>query len=98
MIIHYRQGDLLIQKIDKIPAKVKYDQTGIILYGEATGHKHKLFGGDVLRLEDKIFLNVPKNAEIKHDEHNTIKLKAGKYQVTRQREYVMGDMVKLVVD
>ena len=99
MTKHIRQGDLLITKVDKIPSGLKKDLTGIILFGEATGHKHQLFGGDVFKgKEGLIFLNVPKKAEIRHEEHRTIKLGAGKFAVIRQREYLNSDMVKLVVD
>lgn len=93
-----RQGDILITSIGSIPSGVKKVPTGIIVYGESSGHAHRLVGGDVLHKGDAMFLNVPKSATIVHEEHKTITLGKGKYAVTRQREYMAKDMTRVVVD
>ena len=45
-----------------------------------------------------MFLDIPQLGFVVHEEHNPIRLAKGHYAVTRQREYVMGDMTKLVID
>lgn len=94
----YRQGDLLIKPVDSIPASAKKVASGIILYGESTGHKHRLVGGDVMSLGMSMFLRVESKAKIMHEEHKPISLTKGKYAVIRQREYQSKDMTKLVID
>ena len=94
----WRQGDVLITTIQKIPKGTKKVLNGVILYGESSGHAHRLVGGDVLTKGDAMFLKVTKKGTIVHDEHKSITLKKGLYGVTRQREYLTKDMTKVVVD
>lgn len=93
-----RQGDLLIVPTGLIPKEAKRVVSGIVLAGEATGHNHRIVGGEVLALNGAMFLNVSKSAKLVHEEHGTISLSAGKYAVVRQREYQSKDMTRLVVD
>lgn len=92
----YRQGDVLIQRISKIPADaIKQSAKGriILALGEATGHHHSLEedaadwwkGKDEAIGEQFIELKAP--AEVTHQEHAPIPLPAGKYRVIQQREY-----------
>lgn len=94
----FRQGDLLIKLVDSIPEDAKKVVSGVILYGESTGHKHRLVGGDVMTLGESIFLSVGSKAKIVHEEHKPINLMKGKYAVIRQKEYQSKDMTKLVID
>jgi hypothetical protein len=93
-----RQGDLLLMKTGEIPKGAKRVVTGIVLAGEATGHHHRLVGGDVFTINGAMFLDVKKSARLVHEEHKPITLSAGKYAVVRQREYAGKDMTKVVVD
>ncbi|MBI3980695.1 hypothetical protein HY345_01735 [Candidatus Microgenomates bacterium] len=94
----YRQGDLLFRVIKNIPT-VKPVKGNILVRGEATGHSHRVAGGDIFRDKNGLlYLKVLKEAKINHEEHKTIKLGKGNYAVIRQREYVSGDMVRIVVD
>ncbi len=82
-----RHGDLIIKRIDALP-EATLRKTRIVLFGEATGHKHQLTSGQVLDGKDGlIYLNLSKDSSIIHEEHNTIKLSKGKYVVLRTREY-----------
>ena len=95
----YRQGDLLIKEIDVLPSKLRVDKTNVLVMGESTGHAHRLKKGKVLKAKNgDIYLDVKENTEIVHEEHKPIKLKAGKYYIGRQREYLTKDMSKTVVD
>lgn len=89
-----RQGDLLFEKVDKIPAEAKRRKSDIILVGEATGHAHRIINGAVFEVERRfgemsmeMWVEAGRNATVVHEEHNPIALDAGIYAVTRQREY-----------
>jgi hypothetical protein len=96
MSTHYRQGDVLIQRIAKLPAKLKAvpRENGriVLAHGEVTGHAHaiaepeaELYAEDtagVTYLEVKAAM-----AALQHEEHSTINLERGAYRVIRQREY-----------
>lgn len=94
-----RQGDVLITRVRSIPrdAKKRARDNGrvILAYGEATGHAHAIADSpakpraelfDVLETE-LTFLCVDEVSHLVHDEHGTIELAPGNYQITRQREY-----------
>ena len=90
-----RQGDVLIIPIKAIPksAKLAKPDNGrvILAYGEATGHAHAILERASM-WEDiaagRNFLSVAEGgADVVHEEHSTIKLDAGLYEVRRQREY-----------
>jgi len=94
-----RQGDLYIKEIDSLPKGIKKRNSLVILYGEATGHKHQLTTGKIFDGKDgAIYLSLSKAGKIIHEEHNTVTLAKGKYAVIRQREYIMADMTRLVID
>jgi hypothetical protein len=95
--IHYRQGDVLIERIPSLPkgAKKLARENGriILAHGEVTGHAHAICApnadlysavdaGDVTFLEIRAAA-----AALKHDEHATVNLPRGTYAVRRQREY-----------
>ena len=97
----YRQGDVLIRRIDPVPdadrSKLKpvaRERGRIVLaHGEVTGHAHaipargaKLFtreeagGATILEISQAL-------ADLQHEEHATIPLRRGTYEIRRQREY-----------
>ena len=75
---------------------VPRDQGEIVLaYGEVTGHRHAIAEphAELLALPDqeieRRFLRiVGDKALLRHEEHDTITLPPGTYQVVQQREYV----------
>jgi len=91
----YRQGDVLIERVEEIPRGIKRQKHKgkiVLALGEATGHHHcleteayaadwwKTDGGDQ-------FVETRASAVITHQEHAPIPLPAGRYRVRRQREY-----------
>ena len=92
----FRQGDVMLVPVKKIPKGLKtvpLDNGRVILaYGEVTGHAHAVIGdveflaADLEDLEQR-FLRVEAEAQVVHDEHDTITLLPGDYRVVRQREY-----------
>jgi hypothetical protein len=95
----YRQGDVLLVPIEK-PEGIGLHGTcvlrepgeGIILAaGEATGHHHRIRDrhARVHWLRGKRILTVCKHgAKLTHEEHETIDLPAGHYEVVQQTEFV----------
>lgn len=95
----YRQGDVLIKDIDRLPDGLKKQADDVLVYGESTGHAHRLKGGSVfLDKKGAMFLMIADKGFVVHEEHKPITLKKGAYAVIRQREYTMDNMTKLVVD
>lgn len=86
----YRQGDVLIVRVDELPAGIKPIKGEIILaHGEATGHAHRVKNrcAKFFAFGDRRFLTATKTVRVVHDEHDPLELPAGTYQVIRQREY-----------
>lgn len=97
-ILHI-QGDIRIIKIEKLPENAKKRKENILVYGEATGHAHRVSGGEVYELGERVFLQTYTSIDIYHEEHDTIPLEMpGLYEIKRQREYQSRDMVRLVID
>lgn len=100
----FRQGDVFLAEMESMPcnlATVKPENGRVILaHGEVTGHSHaidrracKLFRDD----KGGTWLHVMKTTSLKHEEHNPIKLDAGVFKVTIQREYAPAG-IRSVVD
>jgi hypothetical protein len=94
----YRQGDVLLVKVDNLPkaaVEVALDNKVVITlaYGEATGHHHSFFGGALMFRANEgeggvaTYVEVKPGAKLEHQEHSTITPAAGFYQVIIQREY-----------
>ena len=87
-----RQGDVLIRAIKSLPTqKAQPRLTGIIAYGENTGHAHRvedLARAEVLEVGKGLFLRVSEEGvRIVHEEHAPISLPQGNYEIEIQREY-----------
>jgi len=97
----YRQGDLLFKEVKAIPEGGKVRKSGHILEGEATGHIHRLAEleqAEVLEVGDGLFVSVGENGvSIVHEDHKTIELPPGNFEVIRQREYAP-DEIRNVCD
>src|SRR5215475_6900498 len=84
----FRQGDVLITRIARLPEGLNERQSKIILAGEVTGHSHRLVQGCVLEdARGALFLEVPQRTQVVHEEHHPLTLEPGSYRITRQREY-----------
>ncbi len=84
----YQQGDVLIKKVSEI--KGKKLKHLCLAEGELTGHSHTITKGEAELFEHKgtLFLRVNSDsAEVTHQEHKTIVLSKGFYQIDKVREY-----------
>ena len=93
----FRQGDVLIVPVAKIPGDlqpVNREKGRVILaHGEVTGHAHAIKDKRAALFRDPklaaIFMHVSGDSPValEHDEHDTIQVPPGDYRVIRQREY-----------
>ena len=83
----WRQGDLLIVKITKVPLDVVKQSNRILAEGEVTGHMHELDKGTVYEKGGILYFKVEEPATLNHPEHNPVTFEPGEYKVIRQREY-----------
>lgn len=95
----YRQDDVLLIKRDhRVPrgaaARPKRGDCVVLALGEATGHAHAINSPLADLFEDRdgtLYLRVDGPCDLVHEEHDSIKLDEGVYEVRRQREYVPED-------
>ena len=86
----YRHGELLIKASRVKGKKLKHL---ILAEGEVTSHKHAITKGkaELYEHEGTLFLKCLSECELSHPDHKTIVLPKGEYEVTPQREYIVGD-------
>ena len=93
----YRQGDVLIVPVAKMPESLEpiaRDRGRVVLaYGEVTGHAHAIADKRAALFRDPklaaVFMHVSGDAAValEHEEHGTVLVPPGNYQIVRQREY-----------
>lgn len=94
-----RQGDLSFIKLPKLPTKLKKIKGGSLLHSDTTTHTHLLTGGTLYKdSKGNLTAVVSKSAKVTHEEHGTINLGKGIYEVRRQRQFSSSDMSKPVID
>jgi hypothetical protein len=95
MMSNYRHGDVYLFPVKKFPNKLKKVKTGVVAYGEVTGHRHQVLNGTVMTDEaGNLFLQATENTELHHlDEaqkeadHKPLQIDEGDYRVVIQEEY-----------
>lgn len=102
----FRQGDVMIKACTKPKEKnlVRVDSSvpgrTVLAYGEVTGHHHSL-DANVASLFSTAagvtVLEVKEDTELTHQEHATIPLIKGWYEVSIQRQYAP-DAIRRVLD
>ena len=99
----YRQGDVLLVPIER-PEGVEPEAAGeiVLALGEVTGHRHRFAGRSrsgarAYRKGPDRFVEVLRGARLVHEEHSTIDVAPGFYEVVIQSEYDEG-LVRQVVD
>ncbi len=89
----YRQGEIIISKINVLPSNLIKKGNKILAEGETTNHKHEITQGEaeLYEHEGTLFLKASKEVELTHPDHNTITLPKGNYRIEIQREYTIGN-------
>jgi hypothetical protein len=89
--MQWRQGDVLIQRIEGLPEGTRPRSDAVLFHGEVTGHAHRLApesDAAILEWENDLFLQIgARGGTLIHDEHGPIPLGPGAYRVWRQREW-----------
>ena len=94
----YRQGDVLIRSVEAIPAKttaVPREAGRVVLaHGEVTGHSHAIASkfAHLVAVGAQRFLRADEPVVLRHEEHAEIKLPAGSYEITIQREWTPSEI------
>lgn len=91
----YRHGDIILKEIENLPKNLKSvskESQFVLAEGETTGHKHTLVAKPQTMeiLQDKkgrFYLKFSDVVELTHQEHKTIFIQPGIYEVGNEREY-----------
>ena len=88
----YRQGDVFLIPVPEIAGDAeRQHRHGVLAEGEVTGHSHRFAVPtevDLFKAGGDLYVDVlVDDAEVIHQEHGTIRLPRGAYQVRIQREY-----------
>jgi len=106
MTKQFYQGDVCLIKINQLPIlakkQLKLESRLVLEYGEVTGHAHAIKDIDKcdLYLEGtRRFLEVCYAVPLTHEEHDTITLEPGIYEIKRQRQWsILEQMSQRVAD
>lgn len=83
----YRQGDVILLKVDEIPDGAQKLNHRTVAVGEATGHAHRLESGALFSFDDKLYARLQEKLSVlSHEEHGEIQLPNGNYEIIIQRE------------
>ena len=100
-----RHGDIPLYVLDKLPEgvkEIKNNGSFVLAEGETTGHKHVITAErlQVFQSADgRYYLKVEGKSSVGHQEHKTITVLPGIYEVGKEREYDhFAHAVKRVVD
>lgn len=89
----YIQGDVYLTETKKVPEDAKRVSTKngrfILAEGEATGHAHAVLDDEleVFERDGILYIKASRPFTIVHEEHAPVIVKAGIWEVDRQREY-----------
>lgn len=87
---YWQQGDVLLKQssLPILGKRVEIDSK-ILAFGEATGHAHRITESraKVYRYGNVLYVESPTSFELKHEEHRTLTIPAGFYEVGIVREY-----------
>ena len=88
-----RHGDISFHPINKAEGEIiKHNGSFVLAEGETTGHKHVITTENIADMEVRrasdggYILTLKKAGTISHEEHKTIIVPPGTYQVGKERE------------
>jgi hypothetical protein len=83
----YRQGDVLFFKIPELPKEAEIKSNALKIEGE-NGHTHLMQSVVVATKGQQTCIEVQQPTEILHEEHGTLLVPQGIYQVRQTRSYL----------
>lgn len=111
--VKYQHGDVLLKAIKTLPKGLKEKKGNTLALGETTGHHHSIVEvGKEHRMLESVqgfsfyedengtsFVSLEKPLDLKHQEHKTITVDPGFYEIDIVREYdYEANEVRRVVD
>lgn len=87
--MYFRQGDIIIRKIHGEMAGRPLPDL-VLARGESSGHAHRISSGcaALFEFDNRMYLKITSElALLTHEEHDTVVLPEGMFEVLRQREY-----------
>lgn len=84
-----QQGDVQIERVEEIPENVEErgpeNGSFILAEGEATGHAHRIREHQDVELFEAdsgtLYMSVESEAELSHEEHDTVTIPEGTYEI-----------------
>jgi hypothetical protein len=87
----YRQGDVFMVPLTEVPLDIPEERDGdiILAHGEVTGHAHRIKDTQArtFNIDGRRYLITDRPTDVTHEEHATITLPQGRYEIRIQREY-----------
>jgi len=112
--MYYQQGDVLLKRVNKLPEGLTEIKDLVLQHGETTGHKHQFAGNAAVKIyakprtqtelriteiDGEKYIQVLEPSALSHEEHKTINVEPGIYQLDIVREYdYEKDEVRRVID
>ena len=98
-----RHGDVFLRRVKAIPeGAARQERQGDVALaaGEVTGHAHRIAtpGVSLWHAGTQRYIQVEEPADLTHEEHGTITLPPGVYEVIRQREWSLENEARTVTD
>lgn len=95
-----RHGDVILKRVDNIKGNQIKKTEEVLAEGEVTGHFHRLRSKQMLvsMHEGQKFIELEQEGKLTHEEHNTLHIPKGKYEIMLQREVDLLGETRQVMD
>jgi len=95
-----RHGDVILKEVASIKGKPRKADKIVLAEGEKTGHFHVLRGAvtECVQSNGNRCIEVLEDAELTHEEHDSLTIPKGKYEVMIQREVDLLGETRQVMD
>ena len=86
--MNFHQGDVILERIDKIPAGAKFVRKNVVKHGEVTGHAHVIEDCEIYELDGVVYVRVVEANPMTHEDHPATEvIPAVDYRRRIQMEY-----------
>ena len=83
-----QQGDVILKKVAKIPQGAKHIKKRPLALGEFTGHSHQIIEDiEMYEKDGVLYIKSDRPVNLKHEEHGTVSIPEGLWQVGIVQEY-----------
>ena len=85
-----QQGDVILEKVEKVPERSKEKKGNVLVEGEVTGHAHRIDTKAPFKLYENdgmLYIENEQILDVVHEEHDTVTIPDGIWQVRKVKEY-----------